>query len=209
MKVISSFFFLCLLLILLGCNKGSGTFKMEGQIWDASFNQPLAGATVELYGIAAGTNQYALVASAVTAADGKYNFSFPRTRTEKYTLIVNKPQYFEQTNDIYFSELSLKESNVRNVTSTAQSWVEIKIKNNNPNNSDHLQFIRQQGKSGCTMCCDPGFVHLYGAQDTSIFCINDGNTLYSLEYAVFGTSNTGIIGVTSVPFDTTVLNLNY
>ena len=197
------------LLLLFGCNKGAGTFTLEGVITDASFNQPLAGAEVSLYGIAAGNNQYAMIASAVTGADGKYSFTFDRTRTEKYTLYVKKNLYFEQEEEVYYSQLKLKETNIRNVSTTAKSWVEIKIFNNNAANNDHLQFLRQQGKTGCSECCFSGITHLYGFQDTSIFCINDGNSLYSIEYAVFGTSNTGILGVTTTPFDTTVLNLTY
>ncbi|MEY3049946.1 MAG: hypothetical protein RL365_1984 [Bacteroidota bacterium] len=197
------------LLLLFGCNKGAGTFTLEGVITDASFNQPLAGAEVSLYGISAGNNQYAMIASAVTGADGKYSFTFDRTRTEKYTLYVKKNLYFEQEEEVYYSQLKLKETNIRNVTTTAKSWVEIKIFNNNAANNDHLQFLRQQGKTGCSECCFSGTNHLYGFQDTSIFCINDGNSLYSIEYAVFGTSNTGILGVTTTPFDTTVLNLTY
>ena len=197
------------LLLLFGCNKGAGTFTLEGVITDASFNQPLAGAEVSLYGIAAGNNQYAMIASAVTGADGKYSFTFDRTRTEKYTLYVKKNLYFEQEEEVYYSQLKLKETNIRNISTTAKSWVEIKIFNNNAANNDHLQFLRQQGKTGCSECCFSGTNHLYGFQDTSIFCINDGNSLYSIEYAVFGTSNTGILGVTTTPFDTTVLNLTY
>jgi hypothetical protein len=201
--------FSLVLLLLFGCNKGAGTFTLEGVITDASFNQPLAGAEVSLYGIAAGNNQYAMIASAVTGADGKYSFTFDRTRTEKYTLYVKKNLYFEQEEEVYYSQLKLKETNIRNVSTTAKSWVEIKIFNNNAANNDHLQFLRQQGKTGCSECCFSGTNHLYGFQDTSIFCINDGNSLYSIEYAVFGTSNTGILGVTTTPFDTTVLNLTY
>jgi len=209
MKSITVFLFSISIVLLFGCNKGAGTFILEGMITDVSFNQPLAGAAVELYGISGGNNQYTLVASTVTGEDGKYAFTFDRTRTEKYTLYVKKPLYFEQELEVYYSQLKLKETNIRNVSTTAKSWVEIKIFNNNAANNDHLQFIRQQGKSGCSECCFSGITHLYGFQNTSIFCINDGNSLYSIEYGVFGTSNTGIIGVTTTPFDTTVLNLTY
>jgi hypothetical protein len=209
MKVINACVLGMAILLLFGCNKGAGTFILEGVITDASFNQPLAGATVELYGVGGGNNQYTIVASTVTGENGKYAFTFDRTRTEKYTLLVNKPLYFEQELEVYYSQLKLKETNIRNVTTTAQSWVEIRIFNNNATNNDHLQFIRQQGKSGCTACCSADFTHLYGAQDTSIFCLNDGNALYSIEYAVFGTSNTGILSVNTTAFDTTVLNLTY
>lgn len=198
-----------LVLLFFGCNKGAGTFTMEGIVTDDSFNQPLSGATVELYGVATGSNQYSLVASAVTDANGKYALSFNRTRTEKYTMIVTKNQYYEQVIDVYYSQLKLKETNIKNVNTTAKSWVEIRILNNNPTNFDHLQFIRQQGKNGCAECCLGGYTDLYGAQDTSIFCANDGNKLYSLEYGVFGTANSGILSVTTIPFDTTVLYLTY
>ena len=198
-----------LVLLFFGCNKGAGTFTMEGIVTDDSFNQPLSEATVELYGVATGSNQYSLVASAVTDANGKYALSFNRTRTEKYTMIVTKNQYFEQVIDVYYSQLKLKETNIKNVNTTAKSWVEIRILNNNPTNFDHLQFIRRQGKNGCAECCLGGYTDLYGAQDTSIFCANDGNKLYSLEYGVFGTANSGILSVTTIPFDTTVLYLTY
>lgn len=209
MKLLNACLVSLSLLFLFGCNKGAGTFILEGVITDMSFNEPLSGATVELYGIGGNSNQYSMVASTVTGDDGKYAFTFDRTRTEKYTLLVKKPLYFEQELDVYYSQLKLKEINIRNVNITAQSWVEIRIFNNNATNNDHLQFIRQQGKSGCTACCSGDFTHLYGPQDTSIFCINDGNSLYSIEYAVFGTSNTGILGVNTTAFDTTVLNLTY
>jgi hypothetical protein len=209
MKSITVFLFSISIVLLFGCNKGAGTFILEGMITDVSFNQPLVGAAVELYGISGGNNQYTLVASTETGEDGKYSFTFDRTRTEKYTLYVKKPLYFEQELEVYYSQLKLKETNIRNVSTTAQSWVEIRIFNNNAANNDHLQFIRQQGKNGCSECCFSGITHLYGFQNTSIFCINDGNSLYSIEYGVFGTSNTGIIGVTTTPFDTTVLNLTY
>ena len=107
MKSINAFFLSISILLLFGCNKGAGTFILEGVVTDASFNQPLAGAEVELYGINGGNNQYALVASAVTGADGKYSFTFDRTRTEKYTLYVKKPLYFEQELEVYFSQLKL------------------------------------------------------------------------------------------------------
>lgn len=202
-------FLLFSLTLITGCKKGPGSFTLEGTITDDSFGLPMTGATVELYGIASGSNQYTKIASAVTDVDGKYQFIFERTRTEKFTLKVKKTLYFDQEIDLYYSQLSLQETNIQDVHTAAKSWVEIRIFNSNPSNFDHLQFIRQQGKSGCPECCGGELTHLYGVQDTSIFCINDGNSLYSIEYAVYGTSNTGVIGVNTVPFDTTLLLLNY
>lgn len=202
-------FFFALLFLLLGCKKGTGTFTVTGTIYDDSFECPLANANVELYGISIGNNQVSMVASGITDNTGKYQFSFPRTRTEKYVFKVTKNDYFTLEEDIYYSTLSLKTDNVRNYTTTAKSWVEIRLNNTNPSPVDHLQFIRQLGKSGCNECCSAGIQHFYGAQNTSLFCVNDGNKAYSIEYAVFGTANTGILQVNTTAFDTTILYLNY
>ncbi|MFM7387840.1 MAG: hypothetical protein ACKO5L_06740, partial [Bacteroidota bacterium] len=105
-------FSLFLLVALLGCKKTAGTFQLEGQLYDDSFNQPLSGATVELYSVYSGTNQLSLVGTYTTGLDGKYQFSFPRTRTEKYILKINKTLYFDQSLDIFYSDLSLNETNL-------------------------------------------------------------------------------------------------
>jgi hypothetical protein len=200
---------LLLLVALLGCKKTAGTFTLEGQLYDDSFNQPLSGATVELYSVYSGTNQLSLVGTYTTGIDGKFHFSFPRTRTEKYILKVTKALYFDQSLDIFYGDLSLDETNTVDVHSSAKSWIKLRIVNTNPSASDHMQFIRQLGKSNCDECCDGGIQHFYGPTDTTIYCINDGNFPYSIEYAVYNTSNTGILSEVTVPFDTTTLYLTY
>jgi len=61
---------LLLIFTLLGCKKTAGTFTLEGQLYDDSFNQPLSGATVELYSVYSGTNQLSLVGTYTTGIDG-------------------------------------------------------------------------------------------------------------------------------------------
>ena len=200
---------LLLLVALLGCKKTAGIFQLEGQLYDDSFNQPLSGASVELYSVYSGTNQLSLVGTYTTSIDGKYHFSFPRTRTEKYILKVTKALYFDQSLEILYSNLHLKVMNTVNVHCSAKSWIKLRIVNTNPSASDHMQFIRQLGKSNCDECCAGAVQHFYGAADTSIFCINDGNFPYSIEYAVYNTSNSGVLSEVTVPFDTTTLYLTY
>lgn len=203
------FIILVLLPFLFACKKGAGEFTLEGVITDESFSNPLIGATVTLYSYGSSTNQENVIAQCTTTSDGKYSFVFPREPIEKYVLKIEKAQYFTIEEDVFYSSLHLKEINTRNLSTTAKSWVEIRIINNAPSINDHLQFIRQQGKSGCSECCLGDLQHFYGPQNTSIYCINDGNKLYSVEYAVSGTSNTGILGVVTIPFDTTELLISY
>lgn len=201
--------FSVLILLVFGCNKGPKSLVLEGVITDGSFGAPLSGATVTLYGISASTNQFSAIGTTTTDAQGAYRFEFDRTRTEKYTIKVSKNLYFDLENDLNNSELNLKGPTIRNYTTTAKSWVEIRMLNHNPSMNDHLQYIRQSGKMNCQECCTNDVQHFYGAVDTSIYCINDGNSPYRIEYAVYGTSNSGILEVVTAPFDTTTIYLGY
>ncbi|MBM3164002.1 MAG: carboxypeptidase regulatory-like domain-containing protein [Bacteroidetes bacterium] len=194
---------------LLACKKTSGTFTLEGQLIDDSFQQGLSGAVVELYTVYVGSNQLSYLATCTTGEDGKYQFSFPRTRSDKYVLKVTKSMYFQQAIDILYKDLTLEHTNVVDVHCSAKSWIKLRILNTNPNPGDHMQFIRQLGKSNCEECCEGGVQHFYGATDTILYCINDGNFPYSIEFAVYNTNNSGILSEITVPFDTTTLNLTY
>ena len=48
------------------------------------------------------------------AADGKYEFTFPREQVERYIIEVQKEGYFSIIEDIYFSSLTLEQDNIRN-----------------------------------------------------------------------------------------------
>ncbi|NDB34403.1 MAG: carboxypeptidase regulatory-like domain-containing protein [Flavobacteriia bacterium] len=169
-----------LLFLASACKKGAGTFELEGQVMDESFAVPLEGATVELFRVAAGSNQMSYIASTTTKSDGKYAFSFPRTRSEAYILKVSKNMYFEETVSINYDDLELNTTNIVNCSTRAKSWIQLRI-----------------------------IKHLYGAVDTSIYCINDGNFPYAIEYAVYNSSNSGILSEISTPFDTTLILLAY
>ena len=121
---------------------------------------------------------------------------------EKYVLKIAKNNYFDLEKEIYFSELTTSEDNIRNYTTTAKSWVKLTFNNLNPLPTDHLTYIRQAGKYGCSECCSNDNQNIYGAYNGSVYCINDGNTLYSYQYIVVGASNSGVKSITTIPFDT-------
>ena len=114
-----------------------------------------------------------------------------------------------ETKTIYFSELTIEEDNIRNYTTTALSWVRLRFINQSPSPSDVLQYSRQIGKINCSTCCPAGTNYLNGAIDTSIYCVNDGNTTYQYQYSVVGTTNNGIKSATTIAFDTTEILLQY
>ena len=195
---------------LIGCKKGVGEFTLKGNISDSTFNTSLAGAVVNLYQVPVGTTDLELIGTQTLGPDGNYSFTFPREKMERYVLKASKDLYFDINENIYFSSLSLENDNTRNYSTTAKSWVNLRFINVFPSSaSDFLAYTKQNGKADCEECCSKEQQNLYGIIDTSIICINDGNTAYSYFYYVSGTSNNGIRSITTVPFDTVNITLNY
>lgn len=208
MKRIVPGFFL-ILFVFSSCKKGKADFTLTGVITDQTFNSPLSGATVNLYATTAGGSSTDLIAQTTVGSDGAYSLTFPRDQVETYYLEVLKDNYFGLYKSIPFSSLTIKEDNVRSYGTTAKSWVRLRFINNSPQASDVLQYIKQEGKEGCDECCVDTDQFLNGAVDTSIYCINDGNTTYSYFYWVHNSTNQGMKSVVTVPFDTVDLVLTY
>ena len=194
---------------LFACKKGAGDFTIKGKITDLTFNTGLNGATIELYKVPVASNNEFLVGNQTLGSDGTYSFTFPREQMEKYIIRVNKNLYFPIESTIYYSSLELGKDNIRDYSTNAKSWVELRFLNNNPVSNDHLRYIKQDGYSGCTECCPASEQNYYGALDTSIYCVNQGNTTYSIYYWIIGSSNQGLLQATTTPFDTTQIFLPY
>ncbi|TNF46821.1 MAG: hypothetical protein EP305_09920 [Bacteroidetes bacterium] len=204
------FFILIIGLSFMGCKKGKGEFTLKGNISDNTFNTSHAGAVVKLYQVPVGTTDLQLIGTQTLGSDGNYSFTFPREKMERYVLKASKDLYFDVNENIYFSTMTLEEDNVRNFGTTAKSWVNLRFINVSPSSaSDFLAYTKQSGKADCEECCSKDQQNLYGIVDTSIICVNDGNTMYSYFYYLSGTSNNGIKSVITTAFDTTELLLQY
>jgi hypothetical protein len=206
MKYWSVFLFI---LVFSACKKGKGDFTLKGVVTDTTFSTTHAGAVVKLYQVPAGTTQEILIGTQTLGSDGAYSFTFPRDKMEKYMVKVTKNNYFSLNETVYFSELSLEEDNIANFSTTAKSWAKLRFINSNPQPGDILTYIKQEGKANCPECCTTSETIFFGALDTTIYCINDGNTTYSYFYTVSGTTNQGIKSATTIAFDTTEILLNY
>jgi hypothetical protein len=198
-----------LVFLLFACNKGAGEFSITGTVNDDTFHTSLVGAEIAIYKVPLASNSEQFISSQTIGSDGKYHFTIPRERMEKYILRVSKNLYFPIEKTIYFSELKLKEDNIFDLETWAQSWVELKFINQNPLSMDHLQYIKQAGYASCAECCPITEQNLYGAIDTSIYCLNKGNTIYSLLYWVLNTPNQGYLEANTTAFDTTQIYLSY
>lgn len=200
--------FSLLIVVTAGCKKGRANFTLKGVITDASFNSNLAGATAKLYEVEAGGGSTTLIGT-VSIVSGEYEFVFQRNQAESYILEVTKPNYFTLSETIYFSSLTIEEDNVRDYDVYAKSWVNLRFVNNNPQQDDQLKYIKVLGKINCEDCCPATEQYLNGAIDTNIYCINNGNSIYSYNFWLLGTSISGTRSVNTVPFDTTEILLQY
>tara|TARA_B110000285_G_scaffold228649_1_gene291945 strand:- start:635 stop:1258 length:624 start_codon:yes stop_codon:yes gene_type:complete len=195
--------------LMFSCKKGKADFTVTGTITNTSLSSGLNGATVSLYEIPAGSVSSELIGTTTTNLSGVYSFSFPRNQSESYIITCTKSNHFSIEESINFSDLSIKEDNVINYSTTAKSWVKLRFLNNTPSGADVLNFTRTAGKNDCDACCVSTETSLVNILDTSIYCINDGNNVYSYSYIHQGTTNFGEKSVVTASYDTTELLLTY
>lgn len=191
------------------CSRGVATFSLSGTITDATFSQGHSGAVLKLSKVMITTGEEILMETKTLGSDGKYEFKFPREKVEKYIIRVTKPMYFDIEQDVQFSSLSVSSDNVRNYTTKAKSWVELRFVNTSVLPTDHFRFIKFQGLENCTECCTADQVDLYADAYYSRTCINEALSTYSIYYQVIGTTNQNVVEVVTQPFDTTLLLVNY
>ena len=203
------FFYLLLFIFSVSCSKKTSKFTLSGTIRDLSLNENLSNATISIYKKLQGNSFETLIGTTSTNSQGHYSFTFDRDKSEKYILKISKNNYFNTEEIILFSSLTIKGENIRNYSTSAKSWVKLHFKNIDPKPEDQLRYMKQEGKILCDECCPIDYQYIYGSADTSIYCINDGNTSFSYIYAVIGTSNQAIKSVITIPFDTTEIYLEY
>jgi len=209
MKARYSLFILFIICSICSCKKGKANFVLRGTLTDLTFSTNLSGATVKLYQVPVASTQEQLLQTLTTGTDGSYSFTFPRDKMEKYVLKISKQGYFDIQKEVYFSGLTIEDDNIRNYATTAKSWVKLRFINTIPSSSDHLRYIKQEGKVDCQDCCSKEEQNYFGALDTAIYCINDANTNYSYYYWIIGTPSQGLKSAFTTPFDTTEILLEY
>lgn len=197
------------LLVFIACKKKTAHFIIKGTVTDNSFSAPLTGVTAYLYKVSASTSQEELITSTELSSSGEYSFDIERDKSTSFVVRIDKTNYFPIEKMINFSDLSVEKDNVYNLSTTAKSWVNLHFRDLSPQSSSEVTYTKQQGKTDCAECCTKSEISINGIADTSIYCINDGNSVYSYLYFVTGTTNSGIKQITTVPFDTVELYLGY
>lgn len=203
------FIFFSLFFVLSSCEKKLGTFEIKGTLTNQSDDTKLENSQLYLYSYPVGTGEQLLIDSTRTDSDGNYCFMFPREQIEKYKITHAKEGYFEGEETIYFSNLTLEEPNIVNLVTYGKAWAALRIINQNPLASDHFRYVKQDGKTDCTACCPSEEQNFYGALDTTIYCINNANAIYSVLYWVIGTSVLDLRTVNTTFSDTSFIEITY
>lgn len=196
------------LFLISSCTKGKADFTIKGTIQDATFSAPLANASVKLYATEAGSTNVDQLASATLDAQGNFEFVVPRDKIETYYLEVTKDNYFQIYESIPFADLSVEDDNIYNLSTTAKGWVQFHINHPGGAAGDELEYARQEGKINCAECCPGGSQFFYGAVDSTFYCVNDGNAVYSGYYWA-SSGGSGPIWVETPPFDTVLVTITY
>jgi hypothetical protein len=200
---------LLLLPLLFSCKKGTGNFIIKGKITDETFSTGLDGAIIKLYKVPVASSSRILVESFTLQEDGNYSFTFTRERMDKFIVVVEKNLYFKLEKEIFYASFTVNEPLICNYGTKAKAWVELRFVNAVVQPSDHFRYIKQDGLVGCEDCCANTEENIYANPYFSKICINNANELYSILYWNIGTFQQGYSEVLTVPFDTTLLLINY
>jgi predicted nucleic acid-binding Zn-ribbon protein len=192
------------------CKKKNLDFIIKGTLYDGTYQKGLDQGVISIYKVPAGSGDSIFLNSVTVGSDGKYEFKVERDKTERYLIKIRKNNYFNLDSEILFQDLTSENPNERNYTLKAKAWVKLVFNNLNPQLTDELKFIRQEGKIGCAECCTNQYQYITGpTPQTNYICVNDANTNYSYYYWVTGTTDSGLKTIFTPALDTVELVLNY
>ena len=194
------FAFIGLSLIFSGCKKKDLTYTVSGTIHDVTFNNSLEGAQVKIYSSGSADDNFSTTIT--TGADGTYSYTFPRRNYTDITIEVSKGNYFGSKKTFILDDLSVNEGNTFNFDLETKAWVKLHFL---ADGVKDVKFGRIEGYGGCDECCDGTEQVITDCTDYEYLCLNKGNKVYKIYYSVIGSSENGIVEVTTVPFEYTEL----
>ncbi|AEA45389.1 carboxypeptidase-like regulatory domain-containing protein [Fluviicola taffensis] len=189
-----------------GCKKKNLTYKINGTVIDSSLNTPLSNAEITISTTSISNPAEEVKATLTTDANGYFEYELQREKIQNVRISVNKMNYFSDGTLTTLDNLSLDNDNVFNYNVYAKSWVRLHFVSDG---TKDLKYYKLTGKNNCEECCPTGEMHMVNAVDSSVICINNGNSPYKIYYEVVGGSNHGEMEVITAPFQTTEILINY
>lgn len=195
--------------IFVSCKKEKGVYTLEGTITDKTFGTNLAGQTLTVSVQNAGSSSYLTHSTITTDANGKYTVDIERGQIDKIKITGTKTNYFGIEFVVPVSVLTVGETYVVNQGITAKAWARLIFRHTSGSASTQMTYIKVDGKQDCNECCPKTAQTLYGYVIDTVYCINDGNTNYSYNYSISGTTIFENKSCYTPAFDTGEYILNY
>jgi hypothetical protein len=193
----------------VSCKKEKGIYTLEGTITDNTFGQSIAGQLLTVSLQNAGSTSYITHSTITTDANGKYHVEIERGEIDKIKISGTKKNYFGIEFVVPISVLTVGDTYIINQGITAQAWARLIFKHTTGSSSTQLNYIKVDGKQGCAECCPISQQTYLGYVNDTVYCINDGNTNYSYNYTITGTTIFENKVCYTPAFDTAELILNY
>lgn len=206
MKSLALYLGALLMILSFSCKKKDLKYIIKGTIMDSSYGIPLSEAKVTISVTAASNSTLVQKYSVITDASGTYSYELAREKLLNVVVSVEKENYFGDGITTTLDNLSLEKDNTFNYNLYAKSWARVHFVSDG---TKTIKYYKLAGKNGCAECCPGGEMQLVNATDYSVYCMNNGNTEYTVFYDVQGSSNNGTLTVNTVPFDTTEILINY
>ena len=197
MKIFILFFCIlfCHLLIIFSCKKKNDKLTISGTAFNTEINQNVSNIKVDLYikRVSNNTwnNQFGLLNSVYTQADGTFKFEFDNTRASDFKLTFNKTGYF--TLEYIINPDLVQKGKEYNQTYFVhyESWLKLLIKNFSPADADDLLFYKLlTGAITCPNGCVDTFKYFIGPGiDTTNICRVYGSQWAVIEWNVTNGSN--------------------
>lgn len=196
-------------LLVMACQKKSVTYHVRGVLTDETNNQSIANQELVVYiqenDVAAELEFMTLT----TNQSGDYSFDIDRAKFVNIRIAGTRDGYFPFQAVISLDQLKVDEDNVLNLETTAKSWVNIIFNNPGGESTDEIRYTKLNGKRDCIDCCPDNQQSRFGAGSDTVTCITDGETYYSIDYVVIGTTDSGIRDAFCPAGDTAEIVLNY
>lgn len=155
MKRLSSVFLVAFgFMLFASCTKKKElVFIIEGSVYDKSTGQNANAGKVSLYKVPVATTQEILIEEK-NISDGTYKFNFPRDMSERYVVKYQRENYFQEVNQVYFSQFEVGKAYTLNFSAEAiayMNWIFVDELPLNPNFSVIMQKLngRPNGEGTC------------------------------------------------------------
>ena len=211
MKV--SFFVLLILLSLQSCKKEPLSYIIEGTVTDEFTEKVVANVKIDLFQKIFVNNvlndNFKFVETITTDAEGKYSFEIPRERIHQIKLDLSNSQYYERSVTYSSSKLTTANANVFDETLESKAWVRFIITNPIIEPEEKLNIFKTNFREGCEDCCGNGAQSFFETGDTTFKCPTVGGQEVIVNYGEVGSPIQFTERVVCVPFDTTLIYIQY